>query len=139
MGTASFFHWAFRSGALDTYVGLCQREVPAILRSTLEPGDRVGSFDSGALGYFAPVPVVNLDGLVNADIVWLLLDARGVPWADLYRSYLDENGIDVLVGGTAFSWVNLFPDLRSWPRLHDPLPTDDAGEVLLLRVPEVGR
>ena len=39
------------------------------LLSTLPPGSMVGSWNAGIFGYFSEVPVVNLDGLVNHEIV----------------------------------------------------------------------
>ncbi len=133
-----FHRWAARTGPLPSYAGVCQREVPGILAEIVGPGDLVGCFDAGSAGYFSPVPVVNLDGLVNTEIVAMLRDddpAAGT-WADRYRRYFRQRGITILIGGTGFSWVGLFPDLDDWQVLHPPLPADGGGEIVFLRVPE---
>lgn len=132
-----FVRWSTRTGDLDTYVGLCQRAAPTALADVLRADDRVGSFDAGALGYFSSVPVVNLDGLVNADIVDMLQSPQAAQrsWTDLYRDYLRRMKITVLVGGTAYSWVNVFPGVQDWEPLCDPLHSSDGGEILFVRLP----
>lgn len=132
-----FLHWVSGVPPLPNYPGICSREVPQILTGIVGPNDRVASFDSGALGYFAPVPVTNLDGLINAEIAQLLRERNpeAGSWSDRYRRYLARKGITILVGGTAFSWPSLFPDLATWERLHAPLTAPDAGEIVFLRVP----
>ena len=129
--------WAMRTGPIPTYHGLCQREVPAILSRIVGPGDLVGCFDSGSAGYFSNVPVVNLDGLVNAEIVNLLRDpdpAAGT-WRERYLRYFEARGITILVGGTAYSWIRTIPEAAQWERLHASLQSSDGGEILIVRVP----
>ena len=43
--------------------------------------------------------------------------------------------ITIVVGGTRYSWMNLFGDLDTWPALHPPVPTTDGGDMIFLRVP----
>lgn len=102
-----YLGWALRTPPLRSYVGLAQREVPEVLAEIAGPGDVVGCFDSGA----------------------------GGTWTARYRRYLQKKGITVMVGGTGFSWVRLFPDLAEWPVLHPPLALGNGREVVFLRVP----
>ncbi len=124
--------------AIDSYPGVCQSIVPDVLKKVVGSDDRVGSFDSGVLGYFSPVPVINLDGLVNSEVVAFVTnpDPAAGTWTIRYERYLHEKGITILVGATAFSWINIFPDAPNWKRLSPPIPTTDANEVLILRVPD---
>jgi hypothetical protein len=130
-----FLDWALDSPPLADYVGLSQQEVPAVLDEILDADDRVGCFDSGAISYFARQPVINLDGLANAEVVKMLSAKEGGTWATRYRKYLRDKGITVLIGGTGFSWVRLFSDLDTWSPLHEPLALREGGEIVFLRVP----
>jgi hypothetical protein len=135
LGSSSFYSWSARTGRLATFVGLGQSEVPRILEQITVPGDVVGCFDSGSIGYFAGVPVINLDGLVNGEVVRMLRSEEGGSWTGRYRRYFAEKGITVMVGGSRFSWVRIFPDLAEWEVLHEPLKSMDGGEIVFLRVP----
>ncbi len=57
------------------------------LRTHLPPGEKVGSWNAGMLGYFSHQPVVNLDGLVND----LGFYRRVVKAGDLEGYLRDEN------------------------------------------------
>jgi len=131
-----FYEWSARTRTLPTFVGLGQAEVPGILDKISGPDDRVGCFDSGSIGYFSAQPVINLDGLVNSDVINMLRPEEGGRWDHRYRRYFAEKGITILVGGTAFSWIRLFPDLDEWEVLHPPLTTTDGGEIVFLRIPD---
>ncbi|MBA2655657.1 MAG: glycosyltransferase family 39 protein [Tatlockia sp.] len=65
------------------------REVVLEIHKKLKPGDVVGSFQSGALAYYAPpsVRVINLDGVVNS-LAAKALKARGM------KSYVDSEGMN---------------------------------------------
>lgn len=56
----------------------------------IPPGARVGSFDSGVLGYFAVSPVTNLDGLINS------LEYHRACQAGKSRDYFLATGIEFL-------------------------------------------
>jgi hypothetical protein len=132
------FRYSLRAPVLDNYVGVCERLAPGILAEIAGPDDVVGCFDSGAMSYFSDVPVINLDGLVNAEIVDLLGSPSGGTYDQRYRRYLAEKKITIIAGGSGFSWVNIFPDLDTWPVLHDPVVTDSGERVVFLRVPSGG-
>jgi hypothetical protein len=127
--------WSWKTTAEDRYIGTCQRQLPPILARIRGSGDRIGSFDSGAMGYFSEVPVTNLDGLVNSEIVELL---RGSPAADrerLYRSYLARKGITIVVGNDRFAWHAIFSDVERWEALAPPIELSYGAKILFLRVP----
>lgn len=135
-GNHQFVRWSLGIPHHAGFVGVAQREVPAILDEIAGPDDLVGCFDSGAVGYFANRPVVNLDGLVNREVVEMLAPPGGPGWPDRYRDYFRRKGITVMVGGLRFSWSRLFDDLEQWPVLHEPVPSVDGGEIVFLRVPD---
>ncbi len=136
-GNIGYVRSAARSPALANFVGVCHREVPAILAKVVGEHDLVGCFDSGALGYYSRLPVVNLDGLANAEVVRMLQSEEGGHWGNRYRRYFAKKGITVLVGGMAFSWKNYFSDLDTWEVLHAPVPSTSGGDVVFLRIPEL--
>jgi len=131
-----FYSWSARTGTLPTFVGLGQAQIPEILEEIAGPDDVIGCFDSGSIGYFASQPVVNLDGLVNSQVIKMLKADNGGTWTTRYRNYFESKGITIMVGGTAFSWVNFFPDLEDWDVLHEPLNAVN-GQVVFLRVPKL--
>lgn len=133
-----FMTWSLQTPPLPNYVGLSQREVPAVLEEIVGPNDLVGCFDSGAMSYFAARPIVNLDGLANAEVVRMLAAETGGSWTRRYLDYCHSKGITIIAGGTRYSWVNLFPDLESWTELHEPLAMSEGGEIVFLRVPARG-
>jgi len=117
------------------FVLLGKTEVPQVLDRIVTDDDLVGCFDSGSIGYFARVPVVNLDGLVNAEIVGRLTDGERPSPAEVYARYLRDRGITIVVGGS-FYWPNYFPDLSTWEVLADPIPYSfPDGEIVFLGVP----
>ena len=60
--------------------------------TNLEPGARLGAFNSGELGYYSRRPVTNLDGLINS-FAYREYRRRGGTVAD----YLVGEGIDYFV------------------------------------------
>jgi hypothetical protein len=137
-GDRQFLAWSLRTPPLQNYVGCCQREAPDIIAAIAGPDDLVGSFDSGSLGYFCDRPIVNLDGLANSDIAPLLSAPAGGTWRRRYRSYFQDKGITILVGGSAFSWIRMFPDLQEWPLAHEPVPLAQGARIVFRRVPPLG-
>jgi hypothetical protein len=70
--------------------------------ANLEPGSKVGSCQSGALGYFAEnLKVINLDGVVNRPCYEALRNKRATE-------YIKEQGIEYVLG-----WVVNFDFLKS--------------------------
>jgi hypothetical protein len=127
--------YSTRDSSAPNFVLLGKTDVPQVLDRIVAEDDLVGCFDSGSIAYFANVPVVNLDGLVNAEVVERLANQGGASPAEVYSRYLREKGITIIVGGS-FYWPNYFPDLETWEVLAEPIPyTRPDGEVVFLRVP----
>jgi hypothetical protein len=65
------------------------REIAIELNNHLSPGDVVGAFQSGALGYYAPksVRVINLDGVVNSAAEKALVNRN-------MKAYVDSQGMN---------------------------------------------
>jgi hypothetical protein len=130
-----FLWWDRATAPVPSYVGVC-RDLAPDLGTFIYRDDRVSSFDSGSLGYFASLPVVNLDGLVNQDIAQVKRGCDHERYETCLRRYLREKGITVLVGGTAFGWTTIFPDWPTWPRLYQSRSLSDGSRVVVLRIPE---
>lgn len=130
---ASYTTWERRAPSAATYVGLAHTVMPRVIAG-LDPSLRIASFDSGALGYFADRPVINLDGLANHEIVEL---QRHCPSA--YREclvdYFHKRQIHALIGGTAFGWTTVFPEWQQWQRLYESPPLSDGSSIVILRIP----
>jgi hypothetical protein len=120
------------------FVLVGKTEVPAVLDRIVGADDLVGCFDSGSIAYFSDVPVVNLDGLVNAEVARTLAAPKNPGAespAEFYARYLRDKGITILVGGS-FLWPVYFPGLEDWEVLADPIPyAHPEGQVIFLRVP----
>jgi hypothetical protein len=127
--------YSLKSTGEDRYIGTCAFEVPPILAKIVGPKDIVGCFDSGAVGYFGDVPVVNLDGLVNADVVDLLRGCTPAMRELRYREYFARKGITIMTGGNEFPWADIFKDLSSWKVLHPPIELRNGAEIVFLRIP----
>ena len=61
-----------------------------VLDRELPPGARAGAFQSGALSYFSPRPIINLDGVVNAAATCAIRDKRML-------AYIREEKIDAVI------------------------------------------
>lgn len=72
------------------------RSVILAASKNLEPGKRIGAFNSGVFSYFAPahIPVINLDGVMNTSVIPYLKEKRlGEYLKDKQISYiLDDYG-----------------------------------------------
>ena len=77
------------------------------LNTHLEPDDRVGVFQSGLIGFRAAMPVINLDGKVNADA--RLAMERGRMW-----EYLCETRIDYVADWQALVGPLLAERSAAW-------------------------
>ncbi len=132
---AGTYHKMLNNSLEPNFIALGRSRVPAVLDRIAGEDDLVGCFDSGSIGYFAERPVVNLDGLVNAEVVAMLAaEGAGSP-QERYARYLRDKGITILVGGS-FYWPNYFPDLDTWETLSDAIPyRNPDGSVVFLRVP----
>jgi hypothetical protein len=132
---ARFVVWNRAAPPLSSYVGACSR-LARVLDTYVSYDERIGSFDSGSLGYFSTRPVVNLDGLVNHDIMGVRQGCRGEPYEACLVRYLHEKRIAVLVGGTAFGWTGTLADWTTWTKLYESPPLIDGSHVVVLRVPQ---
>ena len=131
---ALYVRWERTAPLPVSYVGVAHALAPAAIDKHVEPGMAVAAFDAGALGYFAPRPVVNLDGLANHDIVELRRTCRQ-PYPQCLGHYLTEKGIQILAGGTGFGWTNHFPDWPRWDRIYESPPLVDGSKLVILRIP----
>jgi hypothetical protein len=129
-----YARWDRATLPAPSFVGSAHVLAPAVIERTVPPGQLVGSFDAGALGYFSPRPVINLDGLANHEIVELRRTCR-VPYEACLREYLRAKGISVLAGGTGFGWTGHFHDWKSWERLYQSPPLIDGSQLVILRLP----
>ena len=109
---------------------------PAVIQRVVPAGQRIGSFDAGALGYSSPRPVINLDGLANHDIVELRRRCAE-PYDECLREYFRSRGIGVLAGGTGFGWTGHFSDWTSWDRLNESPPLIDGSRLVILKIPDL--
>ncbi len=131
---ALYLQWDRRAAPALGYVSAAQRLAPPVL-ARLPEGQRVASFDSGSLGYFADRPVINLDGLVNHDVAALTRTCKGGHEACL-RAYMRRTGVRFLVGGTGFGWTRIFHDWQSWQRVYESPALADGERLLVLAVPQ---
>jgi len=118
----------------SSYVAVSSAIAPE-LATYVSDGARVASFDSGALGYFSTVPVINLDGLVNQDIPRVRRACGPESYESCLLRYMHDKHATVFVGSTAFGWPAIFPDWRAWTRLHESSPLADGSSIVVLRVP----
>jgi hypothetical protein len=134
MDCASLLHWDRATKPVASYVGACER-LGQELDTVLAKDERVASFDSGSLGYFASRPVLNLDGLVNDDIPRMRSRCLG-PYSSCLLRYLHEKRIAILIGGTAFGWTSIFPNWTHWSEVYASPPLGDGARVVALRIPD---
>ncbi len=127
--------WDRATKPVPSFVGLSST-IAGGLGAYVAGDRRIAAFDSGALGYFSPTPVVNLDGLVNQDIVRVRRECKNEPYEACLLRYLREKNITVLVGCTAFGWTSIVPDWGTWTRLYESQPLPDGSNIVVLRVPD---
>jgi hypothetical protein len=125
--------WDAATSPAASFVGEASDLAPQ-LDHWVSGDERTASFDSGALGYFSTVPVVNLDGLVNEDIKRVHRECTG-EYASCLTRYLAEKRVTTLVGCTTFSWTSLFPDWGTWTRLYESPALADGSRIVVLRLP----
>jgi hypothetical protein len=89
------------------------------------PVERVGSFQSGAIGYFDP-NVENLDGKLNQY-------ALAATAANRIGDFIDSERIDVLVDRPAFLIGHLPEDYRNREWQACPRPTPASDIMCLIR------
>ncbi len=82
------------------------------IQKEFSPPLKVGSFQSGVIGYFNP-NVVNLDGKVNSHALSYLKENE-------ISRYIDQEGIDVLVDWPSYIFNNIEKNYldENW-RLYD--------------------
>lgn len=99
----------------------------------IEPGETIGAFNAGILGYYANRPVVNLDGVTNNEILPVL------KIRELDR-YLENRGIRYLIDHEEYIWgygMYAGPNYRpSLWLLYQYNTQPFAGDVVVV---EVGR
>jgi hypothetical protein len=125
--------WERTAPAPVTYVGVAHVVMPNVI-ARFDPSMYVASFDTGALGYFAQRPVLNLDGLANHEIVELRRQCQR-PYSDCLLDYFQRRNIGMLIGGTAFGWTAHFPAWQTWERLYESPPLADGSTIVVIRVP----
>ena len=130
---AVYVRWDRTAPLPLTYVAAAHTLAPAAI-ARLRPDERLAAFDAGALGYFSPRPVVNLDGLANHDIVELRR-ACGGPFAACLETYLRSKGITTLAGGTGFRWTADFPAWERWERAYESPQLADGARLVIVRLP----
>ena len=130
---AIYLRWEASAPLQATFVGAAHTVLPAAI-AALPAHDRVAAFDSGAIGYFAPRPVINLDGLANHDIVTLRRTCVE-PYSECLKLYFHSMGITMLAGGTAFGWTGYFTDWTGWERVYESPPLVDGSRLVILRLP----
>jgi hypothetical protein len=128
-----YVRWEKTASIPTTYVGTAHVVMPDVI-ARLDASTQLASFDSGALGYFAPRPVLNLDGLANHEIVELRRQCAR-PYPDCLRDYFKRRNIGALIGGTAFGWTSYFPNWQTWERLYESPPLADGSTIVVIRVP----
>ena len=76
-----------------------------------DPGDVIAAHDIGALGYFAPRPLVDLAGLVSPGAILFMNDSQGLA------EYIIERGASYLVvfPGWSPTYMRLVSDARFCP------------------------
>jgi hypothetical protein len=131
----AYTHWERTAPVPSSYVGVASTLAPAAIASGVPPGAPIAAFDAGALGYFAPRQVVNLDGLANHDIIELRRSC-GLPYPECLKRYLASKGLQILAGGTAFGWTQHFAGWQHWTRIYESPPLVDGSKLVLLRIPE---
>jgi hypothetical protein len=137
LDVAVYARWDRNTPPAASFVGSGHTMAPAVLVRVVPAGERIASFDAGALGYFSPRPVINLDGLANHEIVELRRNCR-LPYDRCLRDYLRDKQVSVLAGGTGFGWTSHFPDWTTWERLYESPPFVDGSRLVILRIPDEG-
>lgn len=138
LDAAVYVRWDRTTPPAASFVGSAHVLAPAVIERLVPAGQFIGSFDAGALGYFSPRPVINLDGLANHEIVELRRTCR-LPYATCLRDYLRAKGIGVLAGGTGFGWTGHFHDWTAWERLYESPPLVDGSHLVILRIPPTAK
>ncbi len=113
--------WLLGARAFATDVAIIEQEMVATARWLAvhaEPDALVAVHDIGAVGYFAPRPLLDLAGLVSPEVVPFIRDeARLLEW-------METQGADYLV--TFPSW---YPQITADPRLESLYRTGAAVTV----------
>ena len=85
------------------------------MNRVLPEGSIVGSWDSGAIGYFSRFPVVNLDGVVNTWDYWRATGGRGVARDGAADPFYEKFGITHLANHTGRVYANtIFTGPGQW-------------------------
>ena len=136
LDVAIYVRWDRTTPPAASFVGSAHALAPAVIERVVLAGQRIGSFDAGALGYFSPRPVINLDGLANHEIVELRRRCAQ-PYDECLREYFRARGIGVLAGGTGVGWTAHFRNWTSWDRLYESPPLMDGSRLVILKIPDV--
>lgn len=96
-GSATVLWLAFLALGAQAYardVGFIETQLVAAARwmdEHISPTEQVAAHDIGALGYFAPRPIIDLAGLVSPEVIPLIRDETGLA------AFLDARGTDYLL------------------------------------------
>jgi hypothetical protein len=92
------------ASSFNPYLYRDRYEAALRIKDYISPGERVGSWNAGQLGYFSGVQVVNLDGLVNSARFLDVLQSRK------YHTFLREQNIGWIVDYKIEYWWSRFSD-----------------------------
>jgi hypothetical protein len=134
LDVAVYTRWDRTTPPAASFVGTAHAHAPAAIYRVVPSGHAIGAFDAGALGYFSPRPVINLDGLANHEIV-VLRRSCSREYEECLHDYFRARGIGYLAGGTGFGWTGHFRDWTKWERLYESPPFIDGSRLVILKVP----
>jgi len=148
-GIATVGHSIYRFAVRppERNIHILRYEIALALRVAPLPEDaRIGAWNAGELSYFSPLPVTNLDGLVNSnefleflrtgDRIDVYLQREGIEYV------LDYNEWDSTLGFQQRHWdaEAAYRGLWPWPQVEvvREFTSPDAPTMYLLRLPRIG-
>ncbi len=96
------------------------------LAENVPPEERLAVHDIGAVGYFAPRPILDLAGLVSPEVIPIIRDEAAL------RAYRAERGADYFM--TLQSWYATLPDATMTPVWAGGDPADGGDTMVIYRI-----